>query len=45
MRELPGVGEIIKHIWDYLLKKCRPLPSMPSEYNQKYDFKENTFRN
>ena len=41
MRELPNVGAIIKHIWTDLTVKCKPLPSMPAEYNQKYDFHEN----
>ena len=41
MRELPEVGAIIKHIWTDLTVKCKPLPSMPDEYNQKYDFKTN----
>jgi len=41
MRELPNVGSIIKHIWTDLTVKCKPLPSMPAEYNQKFDFREN----
>ena len=37
MRELPEIGNIINHIWSDLITKCKPLPSMPAEYN----FQEN----
>jgi len=33
IRELPEVGDVIKHIWTDLSTKCKPLPSMPDEYD------------
>ena len=38
IREMPEIASVIKHIWADLITKCRPLPSMPAGYNQKYDF-------
>ena len=38
---MPGLNTIIRHIFEDLQKKCRPLPSMPDIYNRDQGFQSN----
>ena len=38
---MPEIERIMSFIWQNLVTKCRPLPSMPEKYNSNLTFKEN----